>query len=213
MSVKFGGRTHRLCAFLKRPPVGRNMARPSSGTLRGDGNRYKFWMQNKWSFLPSLCLVVVVVVVGWMMTLCVMTDLAEFRRIFSRARSIAILTGAGVSAESGVPTFRGAGGYWRKWQAQVPLLLTICCQWMELGEAAHHYVPIQNKKCFGWGEFSSRGECCLCFPHVSTSDSFFYLSIDSTKRLLKISQNFIKSHNTIINTGWSVDESSSTMLL
>ena len=24
-----------------------------------------------------------------------------------------------VSAESGVPTFRGAGGYWRKWQAQV----------------------------------------------------------------------------------------------
>ncbi|XP_061586851.1 NAD-dependent protein deacylase sirtuin-5, mitochondrial-like, partial [Cololabis saira] len=25
---------------------------------------------------------------------------------------------AGVSAESGVPTFRGAGGFWRKWQAQ-----------------------------------------------------------------------------------------------
>lgn len=24
-----------------------------------------------------------------------------------------------MSAESGVPTFRGAGGYWRKWQAQV----------------------------------------------------------------------------------------------
>lgn len=48
-----------------------------------------------------------------------LTDLAEFRRIFSEARRIAILTGAGVSAESGVPTFRGAGGYWRKWQAQV----------------------------------------------------------------------------------------------
>jgi len=27
------------------------------------------------------------------------------------------MTGAGVSAESGVPTFRGAGGYWRKYQA------------------------------------------------------------------------------------------------
>ena len=26
--------------------------------------------------------------------------------------------GAGVSAESGVPTFRGAGGLWRTWQAQ-----------------------------------------------------------------------------------------------
>lgn len=46
-------------------------------------------------------------------------DLAEFREIFSKAKRIAILTGAGVSAESGVPTFRGAGGYWRKWQAQV----------------------------------------------------------------------------------------------
>ena len=31
----------------------------------------------------------------------------------SRARRIAVLTGAGVSAESGVPTFRGAGGFWK----------------------------------------------------------------------------------------------------
>lgn len=29
------------------------------------------------------------------------------------ARSVVVLTGAGVSAESGVPTFRGAGGLWR----------------------------------------------------------------------------------------------------
>ncbi|KAM9848679.1 NAD-dependent protein deacylase sirtuin-5A, mitochondrial-like isoform 1-T3 [Aulostomus maculatus] len=46
------------------------------------------------------------------------SDLAAFREIFAKAQNIAILTGAGVSAESGVPTFRGAGGYWRKWQAQ-----------------------------------------------------------------------------------------------
>ncbi|KAA8589367.1 hypothetical protein FQN60_012732 [Etheostoma spectabile] len=46
------------------------------------------------------------------------SDLAAFREIFSKAKDIAIITGAGVSAESGVPTFRGAGGYWRKWQAQ-----------------------------------------------------------------------------------------------
>jgi NAD-dependent deacetylase len=33
----------------------------------------------------------------------------ELQSIFDRARSVAVLTGAGVSAESGVPTFRGGG--------------------------------------------------------------------------------------------------------
>ena len=31
---------------------------------------------------------------------------------------VVVLTGAGVSAESGVPTFRGAGGFWREYAAQ-----------------------------------------------------------------------------------------------
>ncbi|XP_029418685.1 NAD-dependent protein deacylase sirtuin-5, mitochondrial isoform X2 [Nannospalax galili] len=44
--------------------------------------------------------------------------MADFRKCFANAKHIAIISGAGVSAESGVPTFRGAGGYWRKWQAQ-----------------------------------------------------------------------------------------------
>ena len=35
-----------------------------------------------------------------------------------QARSVAVLTGAGVSAESGVPTFRGAGGLWRSFRAE-----------------------------------------------------------------------------------------------
>lgn len=34
------------------------------------------------------------------------------------ARSVAVLTGAGISAESGVPTFRGADGLWRNFRAQ-----------------------------------------------------------------------------------------------
>ncbi|MBV9958522.1 MAG: NAD-dependent deacylase [Acidobacteria bacterium] len=35
---------------------------------------------------------------------------AELRRRFRAARRVCVLTGAGVSAESGVPTFRGGGG-------------------------------------------------------------------------------------------------------
>ncbi|XP_064202375.1 NAD-dependent protein deacylase sirtuin-5, mitochondrial-like [Anguilla rostrata] len=46
------------------------------------------------------------------------SDMSEFRKVFSKAKHIAVITGAGVSAESGVSTFRGAGGSWRKWKAQ-----------------------------------------------------------------------------------------------
>ncbi|KAG8222751.1 hypothetical protein J437_LFUL008149 [Ladona fulva] len=45
------------------------------------------------------------------------SDMAEFRKVFQNSKHIVILTGAGVSAESGVPTFRGAGGFWRTYQA------------------------------------------------------------------------------------------------
>lgn len=45
--------------------------------------------------------------------------MSEFRELFSKAKHIAIITGAGVSAESGVPTFRGENEKWRKWQSQV----------------------------------------------------------------------------------------------
>jgi len=46
-----------------------------------------------------------------------LSDLAQFRRRLEKSRHLVILTGAGVSAESGVPTFRGSGGLWRTYQA------------------------------------------------------------------------------------------------
>jgi len=41
-----------------------------------------------------------------------LTDVAQSRDWIENARSIAVLTGAGISAESGIPTFRGPGGLW-----------------------------------------------------------------------------------------------------
>jgi len=37
----------------------------------------------------------------------------ELVRRLSSARSVCVLTGSGISAESGLPTFRGVGGLWR----------------------------------------------------------------------------------------------------
>jgi NAD-dependent deacetylase len=40
------------------------------------------------------------------------------REWLKQAKSVAVLTGAGVSAESGVPTFRGNGGLWKQRRAE-----------------------------------------------------------------------------------------------
>jgi NAD-dependent deacetylase len=42
----------------------------------------------------------------------------EAREWLRSARSVVALTGAGISAESGVPTFRGAGGLWRHYRPE-----------------------------------------------------------------------------------------------
>jgi NAD-dependent deacetylase len=40
-------------------------------------------------------------------------DLGDLRERLGAARSVTVLTGSGISAESGLPTFRGIGGLWR----------------------------------------------------------------------------------------------------
>lgn len=45
------------------------------------------------------------------------SDMSKFKQTLKTAKNVVILSGAGISAESGIPTFRGAGGYWRKYQA------------------------------------------------------------------------------------------------
>lgn len=46
------------------------------------------------------------------------TDLNEARDIVGKASKIVVLTGAGVSAESGVPTFRGEQGLWKTYRPE-----------------------------------------------------------------------------------------------
>jgi NAD-dependent deacetylase len=47
-----------------------------------------------------------------------LADISQAREWLAQANSLAILTGAGISAESGVPTFRGAGGLWKDFKPE-----------------------------------------------------------------------------------------------
>jgi NAD-dependent deacetylase len=44
--------------------------------------------------------------------------IAQAQKWIENAQAVAVLTGAGVSQESGVPTFRGAGGLWRSFRPE-----------------------------------------------------------------------------------------------
>ena len=45
-------------------------------------------------------------------------DILRAAAVLRGARRIVVLTGAGISAESGIPTFRGPDGLWRKFRAE-----------------------------------------------------------------------------------------------
>ena len=46
------------------------------------------------------------------------TQIQQAAEILHRAQRVAVLTGAGISAESGVPTFRGKDGLWKQFRAE-----------------------------------------------------------------------------------------------
>ena len=47
-----------------------------------------------------------------------MDDIELLRDLIGSARRIVAFTGAGISVESGIPTFRGPEGLWRKYRAE-----------------------------------------------------------------------------------------------
>jgi NAD-dependent deacetylase len=46
------------------------------------------------------------------------TSIEQVRERLSTARRVTILTGAGISADSGIPTFRGPDGFWKNFRAE-----------------------------------------------------------------------------------------------
>jgi NAD-dependent deacetylase len=46
------------------------------------------------------------------------SGLEPARERLAQAQAVAVLTGAGISAESGIPTFRGEGGLWKNFRAE-----------------------------------------------------------------------------------------------
>ncbi len=53
-----------------------------------------------------------------MLNLSSLKKLQEARAKLHTSQKIAVLTGAGISQESGIPTFRGQGGLWREYRAE-----------------------------------------------------------------------------------------------
>lgn len=47
------------------------------------------------------------------------SDFAKLKHLLNAAKQVVILSGAGISAESGVPTFRGPKGLWRQLEASI----------------------------------------------------------------------------------------------
>ena len=47
-----------------------------------------------------------------------MTAIESARALLRSAKSVVALTGAGISAESGIPTFRGAAGLWKQFRPE-----------------------------------------------------------------------------------------------
>ena len=48
----------------------------------------------------------------------IQTELAPLIDILNKTKRVAVLTGAGISAESGIPTFRGEEGLWKTYRAE-----------------------------------------------------------------------------------------------
>ncbi|HPR64669.1 MAG TPA: NAD-dependent deacylase [Thermoanaerobaculia bacterium] len=81
-----------------------------------------------------------------------MTDITKVRDLIRNSKHTVVLTGAGISAESGVPTFRGTDGLWRKYRPE------------ELATPeAFHRDPLTVWEWYQW----RRGLIAECHPNAA----------------------------------------------
>lgn len=74
-------------------------------------------------------------------------DIDKFSAVLSKASKVTVLTGAGISAESGVPTFRGEGGLWRSWSATELATPEAFAEDPSLVWEFYHYRRVVVSKC------------------------------------------------------------------
>ena len=83
-----------------------------------------------------------------------MTALAQVADLVARARDVLVITGAGMSADSGLPTYRGVGGLYRDTATAegVPIELALSGQMLELRpDLTWRYVRQIEECCRGAG--------------------------------------------------------------
>ena len=66
-------------------------------------------------------------------------DMEEFRKVFKKAKFILVLTGAGISHQSGIPTFRGEGASWRGYKIETLAMLSLFRSNPSLVWELYHY--------------------------------------------------------------------------
>lgn len=84
-------------------------------------------------------------------------------------KRVVVLTGAGISAESGIPTFRGAGGLWKNYRpeelatpeafARDPRLVWEWYEWRR--ELVRRAAPNDAHLALAWFEQAIDGSCCF----------------------------------------------------
>lgn len=119
-------------------------------------------------------------------TMAPSTSIQEARELLKNANRIVALLGAGLSASSGLPTFRGSGGLWRGMLnediACIDVLEADPAQsWLFYSWRRHVALQVQpNSGHYALAELAKKKENFLCLTQNVDRESFFFLFVSLT---------------------------------